>query len=156
MIREFTLLRLETQLDVVPMLLSGATAEAITSRTTSGKWSVHENLGHLARHHAIFLKRLNRILVEKTPELERYRAEEDPAWPVWSGLSTDEVLSRLRSLRADLIQLIKGLSPDEASRTGIHPVLGEMDIARWLEFFLLHETHHLYIVMIRLGEGGES
>jgi hypothetical protein len=152
MLSKSTLLRLETQIEILPMLVSGATPEALRSRTVSGKWSAHENLAHLARHHAVLLERLTLILSENAPKLNRYRAEDDLQWPDWSRLPTEEVISRLRSLRLELIRLIKGLSETEASRIGIHPLFGEMDIARWLEFFLLHEAHHLYLVMVRLGE----
>jgi uncharacterized damage-inducible protein DinB len=156
MLSQSTLLRLETQLDVLPELLSAAIPGALVARTASGEWSVHENLAHLARHHAVFLERLHRILSENAPEIGRYRAEEDSAWLEWSRLSTEEVLSRLRTLRAEIIRLISGLSRDDASRVGIHPLFGEMSIALWLEFFLLHEAHHLYIVMIRLGEANRT
>jgi hypothetical protein len=27
-----------------------------------------------------------------------------------------------------------------------------MSLALWVEFFLLHEAHHLYVVMTRLGK----
>lgn len=156
MIGESTLLRLETQLEVIPVLLSGATPDAVLFRTSSGKWSAHENLAHLARHHAIFLERLNRILAENSPELGRYRAEDDSAWPEWSCLPTEEVLSRLTALRAEIVHFIKELSEEETNRAGIHPLFGEMSLSRWIEFFLLHEAHHLYVVMIRLGEARRS
>ena len=152
MIGESTLLRLETQLEVIPVLLSGTAPEAVLIRPRSGKWSAHENLAHLARHHEVFLDRLNRMLVENTPELGRYRAEDDSAWPEWSCLPTEEVLNRLRTLRAEIIHLINRLSEEETTRAGIHPLFGEMSLSRWIEFFLLHEAHHLYVVMIRLGE----
>ena len=152
MLAESTLLRLEHQLDVIPLLLNDATSEALMYLPASGKWSAHENLAHLARHHSVFLERLHRILAEKAPPLGRYRAEEDSAWPEWSGLPTEEVLSRLTMLRSEIVRTIRGLSDTEVSRTGIHPLFGEMDIPRLVEFFLLHEAHHLYIVMIRLGE----
>jgi hypothetical protein len=29
----------------------------------------------------------------------------------------------------------------------VHPLLGPMPIPLWLEFFLLHEGHHLYTIM---------
>ena len=156
MLSESTLLRLETQLEVVPVLLHGATPEAIMARPAPGKWSAHENLAHLARHHAVFLDRLQRILGEMSPQLGRYRAEEDSAWPEWSRLSTAEVLSRLTTLRAELIHRIQGLSEAEARRASIHPLFGEMSLALWVEFFLLHEAHHLYVVMMRLGEAKRS
>jgi DinB superfamily len=153
MLPKSTLLRLETQLDVVPFLLRQATPKSLMARTTSGEWSAHENLAHLARHHAILLERLRRIVAEDAPELARYRAEEDPSWREWSSLPTDEVVTRLNTLRTEVVQFIKGLSDAEADRVGIHPVLGIMDITQWIEFFLLHEAHHLYKVMIRLAAG---
>lgn len=156
MLSHATVLRLETQLDVIPLLLTGAPPEAVMARPPSGKWSAHENLAHLARHHAVFLERLRRILGESAPQLGRYRAEEDPAWPEWSGLPAQEVLSRLKALRADIIRLVRGLSHAEASRIGIHPLFGEMSLVLWVEFFLLHEAHHLYVVMTRLGEAKRS
>jgi len=151
MLNQNTLLRLQTQLEVIPFLLDGATPEALMTRPGSGQWSAQENLAHLARHHAVFLERLHRILEESAPRLGRYRAEEDQAWPEWSCLPIEEILARLKSLRAEVINLIKGLSQAETSRAGIHPMFGEMTLAGWLEFFLLHEAHHLYVVMIRIG-----
>jgi hypothetical protein len=152
MLHQSTVLRLETQLDVVPLLLADMPAEALMAGPPAVGWSAHENLAHLARHHAVCLDRLRRVLHEHKPQLGRYRAEADPVWPEWSALSTAEVLSRLQILRADLIQLVKGLSAEEASRIGLHPLFGEMGLDRWIEFFLLHEAHHLYMVMIRLGQ----
>ena len=156
MLTQSTLVRLETQLEAIPLLLRGATSEAIMARPVSGQWSAHENLAHLARHHEVFLERLHRILDESTPRLGQYRAEEDSAWPEWSSLSIEEVLIRLKALRVKIISLAKGLSRAEARRVGIHPLFGEMSLALWVEFFLLHEAHHLYVVMTRLGHAKRS
>lgn len=156
MLTQSTLLRLETQAESIPVLLSGATSEAIMARPVSGQWSAHENLAHLARHHEVFLERLHRILAESAPQLGRYRAEEDSAWSEWSSLATEEVLIRLKALRGEIISLIKGLSEAETRRVGIHPLFGEMSLALWVEFFLLHEAHHLYVVMTRLGQAKRS
>ena len=156
MLTQSTLLRLETQLEVIPLLLSGVTSEAIMAHPVSGQWSARENLAHLARHHEVFLERLHRILNESTPQLGQYRAEEDPAWPEWSSLSVEEVLIRLKALRGEIINLARGLSPVEAKRVGIHPLFGELSLALWIEFFLLHEAHHLYVVMTRLGQAKRS
>ncbi|HMG33247.1 MAG TPA: DinB family protein [Blastocatellia bacterium] len=152
MLRQSTLQRLETQLDVIPLLLRGVSKEAIMARPAPNEWSAHENLAHLARHHAIFLERLQRILTEDAPELARYRAEEDSSWGEWSSLTTDEVISRLDTLRSEIVQITKDLSEVQSNRVGIHPLLGRMDLTHWVEFFLLHEAHHLYKLMIRLGE----
>lgn len=148
-----TSIRLETQLETaLPLLLDKASPDAMTRRPASGKWSAHENLAHLARHHEVFIQRVQRILSEDRPHLARYRAEEDPGWPKWSAMPTDEVLRRLMALRGELVELVRNLSLSQLNRIGIHPTFGEMTIPMWVEFFLLHEAHHLYIVMTRVRE----
>ena len=144
--------RLETQLDALDAVLAGATAEQIGRRPASGDWSARENLVHLARHATVFLERLDRILREESPRLGRYRAEDDPEWPAWASLSIDEAVRRLRDVRRELIAWATALTPEQVARTGLHPAFGAMTIPGWLEFFLLHEAHHLYEAMGRIAE----
>ena len=149
MLSQSTSTRLATQLEVLPFVLGRADHQALTRRPASGEWSAHENLAHLARYHEMFIERIRRILTEDKPHLPRYRAEEDPEWPKWPVLSPDEALRHLNALRGDLIAMVKNLTPDQFNRAGVHPVFGEMTIPYWIEFFLLHEAHHLYVVMNR-------
>ncbi|HKA36852.1 MAG TPA: DinB family protein [Thermoanaerobaculia bacterium] len=148
---EITLRRLETQLDVVSILLAGARPEQIEARPAPETWSARENLAHLARHHRVFLERIGRILAEETPDLGRYRAEDDPEWPEWKALPLEEILARLDESRRKILAVALELNEEKAARRGRHPVLGAMPLSRWFEFFLLHEAHHLYVVMLRLG-----
>ena len=149
MIPAVTVGRLRGQLDCLPILLQNLDDGALEKRPIPGKWSARENLAHLARYHEIFLQRLDRILNEDCPNLGRYSAEDDVEWPRWFLLPADQVLSRMRELRARLIQRIESLSSAEASRSGTHSRFGRMSLVEWLEFFLLHEAHHLMIVLQR-------
>ncbi len=151
-ILEATLIRLERQLEALDVILRDAKTELLDVRSTSGEWSARENLAHLARHAEVFLDRLNRILRENRPHLGTYRAETDPEWTVWSALPFIEALRKLRDARRRLLVWVRSLNDDQARRTGIHPTFGEMSVPQWLEFFLLHEAHHLYVTMIRIGE----
>jgi len=101
----------------------------------------------------VFLERLGKILREDRPQFGRYRAEDDEQWPSWSSLPVDLLLARIRQLRREVLSKVGSLSDAHLARTGIHPVLGEMDVSLWLEFFLLHEAHHLYAILFRLREG---
>jgi uncharacterized damage-inducible protein DinB len=152
MIKRSTLLRLETQLDALDTILAGATPEALARRPPSGAWSAHEHVAHLARHHTVFLDRLRQVAAEESPRFDRYRAEDDPAWPEWSALPTAVAIVRLRALRADIVQWISGLSAMQTARVGIHPLFGAQSVAEMVEFFLVHEGHHLYLAMTRLGD----
>jgi hypothetical protein len=143
------LVRLQTQLDSLPLVIGGASDEKLKTRSASGKWSAHENLAHLLQHSRVTVGRIQRILAEDRPHLSSYKAESDPEWPAVSALSKDNILSQLRAVRAELNDLAAHLSPEQAQRTGLHPAYGEMSVVEWLNFFLIHEAHHLYIAMTR-------
>ncbi|SRR5579871_2299571 len=147
--------RCETQLqDFLAAALNGVPAEALSEKPASGKWSAHEQLAHLARYHQIFIQRIERILAEQAPEFSRYRAEEDPEWKTWTSMTTQQVLVRLSSMRIKLMAQLHSLSEEDFARTGIHPKFGEMNLSLWLEFFLVHEAHHLYVVLQLVRSNG--
>jgi uncharacterized damage-inducible protein DinB len=152
MISKSTRVRLETQLDALQPILAGATPQTLAMKPASGAWSAHEHLAHLARHHAVFFDRLRQVVAEDAPLFVRYRAEEDREWPEWSALPTAEVVSRLNDLRTRIIKWVAALKDADANRCGVHPFFGPQSIGDMLEFFLLHEGHHLYVMMTRIGE----
>jgi uncharacterized damage-inducible protein DinB len=140
--------RCETQLqDFLAEALRGVTLESLSRRANPEKWSAAENLAHLARYHQIFLERLERILTEESPSLRGYRAEDDPEWPRWTSMQPQQVLANLSALRTKLMARLRSLNESDFERTGIHPKFGEMTLALWLEFFLVHEGHHLNVVL---------
>jgi len=141
--------RLATQLDSLNLVLGNATPAALKTRPNSGKWSAHENLAHLVQHHHATMGRIRRILAEDRPQLPSYSAEKDPDWPALSAESTEEVRRKLLAARQEMLALTNGLSPEQSSRIGIHPAFGPMTLAQWLDFFLIHEAHHLYVAMTR-------
>ena len=48
--------RLRSQLEAVVTILGGASPESVSRPSRGGKWSAHENLAHLARHHEVMLE----------------------------------------------------------------------------------------------------
>jgi hypothetical protein len=135
------------QLDALPFVLGPASAEALSQRPSSGKWSAREHLAHLARHHEVMLVRLHRILKEDKPALGRYVAEQDPDWPAWSRVTVPELVERLPELRDLLVRKFEAVSASDRDRVGVHAKQGPMDMTEWVVFFLLHEAHHLYSIM---------
>ncbi|HEV7553577.1 MAG TPA: DinB family protein [Candidatus Angelobacter sp.] len=140
--------RCETQLqDFLAVTLNGVATDTLSTRVIPGKWSAHEQLAHLARYHQVFLQRIDRILSENAPEFPRYRAEDDPEWPAWTSLPTSQLLVRISSMRAKLMARLRSLSEEQFERTGVHSRFGAMSLSLWLEFFLVHEAHHLYVML---------
>ncbi|HEY7402076.1 MAG TPA: DinB family protein [Candidatus Angelobacter sp.] len=140
--------RCETQLqDFLAEALRGVSPDVLSRRAVPEKWSAIENLAHLARYHQIFLERIEQILAGPTPSFRGYRAENDPEWPRWASMPPQQVLTSLSGLRTKLMARLRSLSEEDFSRTGIHSKFGEMSLALWLEFFLVHEGHHLNVVL---------
>lgn len=138
--------RCENQLrDFFREVLSGESGD-FTHRAVPDKWSVHENLAHLARYHEIFLERIDRMLKEDKPAFRSYRAEGDPDWGNWQKRSYADLVDALPKLREKLVAKLRSLSAQDFQRIGIHPRFGGMELSQWLEFFLVHEGHHLYLI----------
>jgi len=140
--------RFETQLrEFLDESLRGVSVETVSEPRVKGKWSALENLAHLARYQEIFLERVEKILAQENPAFCIYRAEQDPEWNAWRELAYKEVLARMTASREKILAQLKSLSADDYARTGVHPRFGQMTLALWLEFFLVHEGHHLYAVL---------
>ena len=139
--------RLETQLDALPIFVDNLDAATLIQRPPLRRWSILENAAHLGRYHEVFRARMERILDEEGPNLGRYSAEDDPEFADWLARSPDDVLSGLSERRADLIEFVDDLEDAQFGRTGSHTILSETNVSLWLEFFLLHEAHHLYRIL---------
>lgn len=143
-IKNLAIERLIDQFRGLEFILQRVNGDAMDRLPSNKKWSARQHLAHLTRYNEIFQQRVTRILEEECPRLDRYRAEEDAEWPKWESLPGETVLTRLRRFRAELIGRLEQLPEESYSRAGIHPSFGPMTLAEWLEFFLVHEGHHMY------------
>ncbi|MDN5212575.1 DinB family protein [Fulvivirgaceae bacterium BMA12] len=144
--------RLENQYQQLLQLIRGLDDGFISKQHRPEKWSIKENLAHLGRYQEIFLERIDRILVEDQPAFGRYKADNDPEFAKWRMLETSLITDKTIQGRAEIVAKLEGLSLDSLERQGHHPKLGLMTIFGWIEFFLLHESHHIYTVFWLVNE----
>lgn len=144
--------RIANQYETTFNFLKEASEEQIQRKPAPGKWSVHENLAHLGRYQEVFSDRLKAILIGNNPTFDRYLAENDPEFNRWKSYSHEELLVNFKATRRKLFNLLIELKPDQVERKGCHPRFGEMNVAWWTEFFLLHEAHHLFTIYALLCE----
>jgi hypothetical protein len=141
--------RLRTQLDAVPAVLAGADEARLRRPPAPDQWSAFDHLAHLPRHQAVFLGRVQHILDEREPALRPYGAEQDDEWGEWRQRPLAEIVARLNADRGLLVDRVAGLSDEQLARVGVHGIFGAMPLAAWLEFFLAHAGHHLYVAFKR-------
>jgi hypothetical protein len=139
-------LRLKHQHEAIKEIIEDKSKERINHHPAPGKWSIYDNITHLAKYQPVFIARINSVLNENAPVFTRYKAEDDPEFEVWRAWSTDKLIERIAIDRERILELIGKLSPEQLKRIGVHKKFSNLTITMWLEFFLLHEAHHMYTI----------
>jgi hypothetical protein len=140
--------RLMYQHATIRDLTAGLPVETMQRRILPEKWSVFENIAHLAAYQPIFIQRLERMSREPSPVFERYVAGQDPAFPSYLGKSFQELLGNIDDGRTVIFSRLEEGGEALLVKTGLHPRYGLLTGREWTEFFLLHEAHHLYTIFM--------
>lgn len=138
--------RLHYQHKVLLDLIDGLSDEQLRRNVIPGKWSIFENIVHLQTYQHVFCDRVKKILDENNPSFPRYTAEGDPLFLDNCSKSTREIMQNLLTTRKEMVAGILSFPPNDLAKTGTHPAYGNMNILQWVNFFLLHESHHLFTV----------
>jgi hypothetical protein len=138
--------RLKNQHKTIASIIIKLNNRQIQQHPVRDKWSIHENIAHLAKYQPVFLDRIRKILTNEEPEFEVYKAEDDDEFEIYCAFTTYELLKKISSDREVIFQLVSNLPPDKLDRMGAHPKYGRLSISEWTEFFLLHEAHHLLAI----------
>lgn len=144
--------RLNSQHQTIWSLLQGLKPSEIQERINPEKWSIHEHIAHLGRYQEVFFERIQLIRQGDTPSFARYSAEMDIEFPAWQNSALLDILDQIKILRKEIYQLSINLTEDELINIGIHPKYGLMNLSHWIEFFLLHEAHHLLSIFGLVAE----
>jgi hypothetical protein len=129
---EGTLARLEKKVAHV--------SEDILSEKFDGKWSVKQNIGHLAEVDQIALKRMDEM-VKGIPTMSP--AVFEPQLD-YNAKSVDEVLTYFKKHRLANLQKYKALSDRDLDASSLHPRLKvQMNPVDLAYFDAEHDDHHL-------------
>jgi hypothetical protein len=146
------LTRLEHQHETTSELTRGLTEEQLKQHLNPGKWSAFEHIAHLAAYQPTFLQRMRLIEQTENSSFDRYVAEKDPVFNEYLLYSLKELLENLAAQRFLIRKYIGQLRETSLRRRGRHPKYGYMSANQWIEFFLLHEAHHLFAIFMLTSE----
>ena len=138
--------RLQYQHKSLLDIIDGLSEEMIRRQLVPGKWSIFENIVHLQTYQHVFCERIKKMLAENNPSFPRYSADTDPVFLDNCGKTIREIMGDLITTRKEMSTGRLSMKDKDIVRTGTHPVFGTMSIALWLNFFLLHEAHHLFAI----------
>ncbi len=138
--------RLQYQHKSLLEILDGLSDEQIRQQLYPGKWSIFENIVHLQTYQHTFISRVQKILDEENPIFTPYVAESDPLFQENCNKSSREVMHDLLTIRKDFSTSVLSYKETDLVKKGHHSVYGKMNLLQWLNFFLLHEAHHLFTI----------
>lgn len=138
--------RLNSQHHAIKELIKHLDEEFIKRSHETGKWSIQENLVHIVSYHQVFLQRMDKIIKSDNPYFGRYTSEADSNFGKIKKLNSEELLIHLEEERKKVTDSIFSLNNNELQKSGTHQKFGKMDVVEWIEFFLLHEAHHIYTI----------
>ncbi len=138
--------RLNSQHLSIKELIRNLDEEFINRRPETSKWSIQDNLVHIVSYHQVFLMRVNKIINSDNPYFDRYTSEGDANFDKMKKLLSVELLHHLKEERKKVTDFIFNLNKSELQKAGTHQKFGAMNVVEWIEFFLLHEAHHIYTI----------
>jgi hypothetical protein len=147
-VRLYLLRGLETTPDLLDRLLGNVTDPAIYDRRPDPeRFTLLEVLAHLADWEEVFQQRLRQTLEEDNPPLlgpdpaqvaaERDYAHADPA----------ECRARFRRGRAELLTVLRGLTPAQWERVGMHSEVGPLTLETQAVMIASHDGYHLHQIL---------
>lgn len=139
--------RLQYQHKSLVDIIDGLTDEQIRRQILPGKWSIFENIVHLQTYQHRFIERVKQILEGNEPSFQRYSAEADPEFLDNCERSTREIMQDFITVRKEMTAELLSFPSHDLAKKGGHPFFGSMDLLQWLNFFLLHEAHHLFTIL---------
>ncbi|MBK6827081.1 MAG: DinB family protein [Chitinophagaceae bacterium] len=138
--------RLQYQHKCLVDLIDGLSEELIRRPVQAGKWSVFEHIVHLQTYQHIFISRVRQILEGKEPTLDKYTAEADPLFLDNCCKSFREIMHDFIATRKEMAADLLVLPESDYMKCGTHQAFGSMNLIQWINFFLLHEAHHLFTI----------
>jgi uncharacterized damage-inducible protein DinB len=138
--------RLQYQHKSLVDLIDGFSDDQVRKKIIPGKWSIFENIVHLATYQHVFVARVRTILEMDNPGFERYVPDTDPLFIENCTRSTREIMQDFVTTRKEMAADTISFPDSDFEKKGTHPLFGEMTLTMWLHFFLLHEAHHLLTI----------
>lgn len=123
--------------------VAGMTRDQMLARPVPGRWSTLEVLCHVADFEPVYADRFKRIIAYANPlvldadetlfQKALFYQDRDPA----------EELELIGVVRRNMAGIIRRLSPEQLTRTGVHSARGLVTLGQLIDLQVKHLNHHL-------------
>ena len=119
-----------------------------------GGWSVRQVVHHLADSHLNSYIRFKLAVTENEPVIKAY---DEATWARLDDAAhgpVDVSLCLLDALHARWLGFLRSLSPEQLSRTFVHPDMGKVSLRQNIALYAWHGRHHVaHITSLRKRQG---
>ena len=128
-------------------------ADTLRWRPAPEEWCINEVIGHLiACDENGFAGRIQSILNEDQPQLVAWDVAETVILRRDAERNGMELVEELAAMRRENTQFITGLSPEQLQRSGIHPMIGELQVVDLLFEWIHHDRNHIKQILTNLQD----
>ena len=96
--------RLKTQHLALREIIKNIDDEKLHTHPAPGKWSIADNIAHLASYQPVFTGRIHQILKGENPVFNAYRADDEPDFIAAQKLPLPELLSKIEGNRRQILE----------------------------------------------------
>ena len=135
---------LENAPGVIIPLIREVPPQYLKRRPSPMKWSAYEHACHLTGSVQPFLDRLDLLLSTPNPFIQAIVNSPEEEAGALLRVDLDAALDRYASERASLVKRLKGLSPEDWQRKGVHESFRQYSVWIMFRHLLNHEMLHAY------------
>ncbi len=140
---QYLLIDLASAPDVLEALLVGVTdAGAWDRKPEPGRFSLREMVAHLADWEGVFLGRLKQTRDEDNAVLQGRDEGQVAIDHDYAHADPQECLARYRAGRAELVAVLRELSPAQREQVGNHTEVGPISIEAQAVLIAAHDGYH--------------
>ena len=129
---------------VVRQLIYEMRPELRKRRPEAGMWSAHEHAVHLPAIYPLINRRLDQMLNEASPHIKSYEPSRDEQDGALLALDLDAEMDRFDRERAQLIERVRRLTPDQWAIKASHDEYSSYGVYIMFRHIGLHDMHHAY------------
>lgn len=119
-------------------------------RPAPAMWSAHEHAVHLAAVEPVFRERLDYMLSDAAPRIRSYQPPSAEQDGTLLALDLDSEMNRYERERAQLIERLRTLTPDQWAIQAEHDEYSRYSVFIMFRHLALHDIHHAYKIEERL------
>ncbi len=134
------------QLEVALARASGASQTAVAQPATAtgeDSWTTSEIVGHLCDAARYWGARMRRAVYEDRPQLELFDQDALVRLAAYRYTPIESLAREFRLVSESNVALLRGLSPEQWERVGIHSERGPISVRAMVEIEASHELDHV-------------